>query len=104
MWEAYRRVKARLSRRAAPRPAPRPVGVGVLLLLLLLHRYSWAELLRRVFAIDVLTCPSCGSRRRLIALITDPPVLRKILRHLGLPAEPPALAPPRSPPQMAFGY
>jgi len=61
-------------------------------------------LLRRVFEIDVLRCPSCGSRRRLIALITDPPVVRKILRHLGLPHEPPALAPPRSPPQMAFGF
>ena len=54
-------------------------------------RAAAQSLLRRVFAIDVLTCPSCGSRRRLIALITDPPVLRKILRHLGLPAEPPAL-------------
>ena len=42
--------------------------------------------------------------RRLIALISDPPVVRKILRHLGLPAEPPALAPPRSPPQMVFGF
>ena len=67
-------------------------------------RYSWAELLRRVFQVDVITCPSCGSRRRLIALISDPPVVRKILRHLGLAAEPPALAPPRSPPQMAFGF
>ena len=52
----------------------------------------------------ILPAPKPGPRRRLIALITDPPVLRKILRHLGLPAEPPALAPPRSPPQMAFGY
>jgi hypothetical protein len=67
-------------------------------------RYSWAELLRRVFEIDVLTCPTCGSRRRLVALISDPPVVRKILRHLGLPAEPPVLAPPRSPPQMVFGF
>ena len=67
-------------------------------------RYSWAELLRRVFAIDVLTCPNCGSRRRLVALISGPPIVRKILRHLDLPADPPLLAPPRSPPQMAFGY
>jgi len=51
-----------------------------------------------------LRCPTCGSRRQLIALITDPLVARKILRHLGLPAEPHALAPPRSPPQMAFGF
>ena len=35
-----------------------------------LHRYSWAELMKRVFGQDVLTCPRCGSRRRWIAAIT----------------------------------
>ena len=35
------------------------------------HRYSWAELMKRVFGQDVLTCPRCGSRRRWIAAITD---------------------------------
>ncbi len=34
------------------------------------HRYSWAELMKRVFGQDVLTCPRCGSRRRWIAAIT----------------------------------
>lgn len=32
--------------------------------------HGWAELLQRVFAIDVLTCPHCGGRRKLIALDT----------------------------------
>jgi len=58
-------------------------------------RHSWAELLRGLFEVEVLTCPTCGSRRRLLALISDPPVVRKILRHLGLPTDPPALAPVR---------
>jgi len=35
------------------------------------RRYSWAELLRRVHLIDVLLCPHCGSRRRLLAAIHD---------------------------------
>ncbi len=34
------------------------------------RRYSWAELLRRVFAVDVLRC-ACGARRRVIAMITE---------------------------------
>jgi hypothetical protein len=42
-------------------------------------RSTWAELLRRVFAVDVLTCPLCGGPRRLIAQLTDPVVVRKIL-------------------------
>jgi hypothetical protein len=46
----------------------------------------------RVFPIDVLECPHCGTRRKLIAWITDGVVVRKILDHLGLPSEPPILA------------
>ena len=35
-------------------------------------RYSWAELLRRVFEVEVLVCPHCGGARRLLAAIHDP--------------------------------
>ena len=31
----------------------------------------WAELLKRTFGIDVETCPRCGGRMRLLAVITD---------------------------------
>src|SRR5438094_7398002 len=48
------------------------------------RRWRWAELLQRVFAVDVLACPSCGGRMRLIATIEDPRVVRRILTHLGL--------------------
>jgi hypothetical protein len=65
-------------------------------------RSTWAELLRRVFALDLLTCPHCGGPRRLIAQLTDPVVVRKILAHLGLPTEPPRPAPARSREQLDF--
>jgi hypothetical protein len=56
----------------------------------------WAELLRRVFAIDVTRCPICLGPMAVIAYLTDPPVLAKIIAHLKLPTSPP-LAPARSP-------
>lgn len=52
----------------------------------------WAELLRRVFGTEALVCPDCRGPRRLLAFHTDPPVVRKILAHLGIATEPPALA------------
>lgn len=54
---------------------------------------TWASLLERTFAIDVLACPECGGRLRLIATITDSSVIDKILTHLGLPSEPPTPTP-----------
>ena len=56
--------------------------------------WSWADLLRHTFAVDVLACPRCGGRMRVIATIDDPVVIRKILTHLGLPTELPASRPP----------
>lgn len=54
--------------------------------------------MQRSFGFDVLACPRCGGRLRLIALIDNPRVIRRILGHLGLPAELPAAHPPRAPP------
>jgi uncharacterized protein YbaR (Trm112 family) len=45
---------------------------------------TWAALMRRVFDLDVLACPRCGGRLRLIATVEDPAVVGKILAHLGL--------------------
>jgi hypothetical protein len=58
--------------------------------------------LKRVFEIDVLNCPFCGGKRKLIALITDGAVVRRILEHLGLPATAPTLARAPSPPELKF--
>ncbi len=56
-------------------------------------RMSWAQLLKRVFAIAITTGPQCGGPLTLIAAIEDPAVIVKILAHLGLPTR----APPRTP-------
>jgi hypothetical protein len=65
------------------------------------RRWSWPELLRRTFAVDVLACARCGGRMRVVAIIEDPVVIRKILTHLRLPTEVPA---PRPPPSDLFDW
>src|SRR5690606_11677876 len=44
---------------------------------------SWAQRLRRVFAIDIETCRQCGGKLRVIASIEAPAVIERILEHLG---------------------
>src|SRR5215831_16689488 len=59
--------------------------------------WSWARLLKRVFALEMGTCPFCQRGvLRLIAVITQGEVIRKILRHLKLSADPPPITPTRS--------
>ena len=43
---------------------------------------SWVQRLKRVFRIDVETCPACGGAMKIIASIEDPVVIGKILAHL----------------------
>ena len=62
------------------------------------QRYTFAELLQRVFQIDILECPHCHGRRRMISMITDPPVIRAILECLHLATDPPPIHPARWPP------
>ena len=57
----------------------------------------WHELLRRVFAVDVMTCPMCSAPLTVIAYLTDVSVVHKILAHLQLPTASPPLAPARYP-------
>ncbi len=59
------------------------------------RRYAWADLLRRVFAFEVLDCPECGGRLRIIAAIHPPEPTRAILECLGLPSRAPPVAPAR---------
>jgi hypothetical protein len=67
-------------------------------------KYSWSELLARVFRVDALKCSRCGSRRRWIAAITNGDAIVRILEHLALPSIAPIPAPPRAPPQMELGF
>ena len=59
-------------------------------------RWSWARLLKRVFALDMARCPFCQQGTlRIIAAITHGEVIRTILQHLKLAVDPPPIAPAR---------
>lgn len=69
-------------------------------------RSPWARLIHKVYEVDPLECPRCKGPMRVIALIDDKAVIRKILTHLGLWMQqfeaargpgPPAPDPPASP-------
>ncbi len=49
-------------------------------------RRGWAQLIRRVYEVDPLVCPPCQGVMRVVAFITEPRVIRRILDHLGAPA------------------
>ena len=44
----------------------------------------WMARLHRLFAIDLSRCPRCGGELQVIATITEPGVLGRILEHIGL--------------------
>lgn len=45
-------------------------------------RRRWAELLRRIYEVDPLTCPACGGAMRILAFLTERAVIDRILEHL----------------------
>jgi len=61
------------------------------------RRLEWAVMMKRTFGFDVLACPRCSRRMRVIATILSPAVVRKILEHLGVRASPLPRAPARDP-------
>jgi hypothetical protein len=63
---------------------------------------TWASLLKRIFKFDVLACGRCGGRMKVIAVIEEPPVIEKILGHMGLPNVPLPTSPARG--QRAFDF
>ena len=67
-------------------------------------RRSWAQLLRRVFQIDISVCPACGGHMKIIAALTDSDSIRTYLEGVDLPARPPPVAPARPDPQHEFEY
>ena len=60
------------------------------------RRLGWAQLLARVLDVHGLTCAKCGAAMVVLAFITDPPIVKRILDHLGLPSTLPPLSPARS--------
>lgn len=71
---------------AEPEPTPDPE-----------YRRPWAQLLKRVFGLDVLVCPKCSGPMRRIQFVDDPAVIQRICSHLGLPTAAPPVAPARAP-------
>lgn len=49
----------------------------------------------RSFDVEALKCLACGVPMVVLAFLTDPTVVSKILAHLGLPTAPPPLTPAR---------
>ena len=75
-----------------PSPAPRSPSANA-------ARRRWASLIKRVWHVDPLRCPRCGSAMKIVSFIepTQPDVIDAILTHCGL-ADEPARAPPQAPP------
>lgn len=61
------------------------------------HYRPWAELLKRSFEID-LRCPRCSARMKLVAIVTEPASVKRVLRRVGETTDPPPRAPARGPP------
>jgi hypothetical protein len=60
-------------------------------------RIAWAKLMDRVGEEFPLECPGCGGDIRLIAFVTEPGRIWKILTDLGEPLEHPPVSPARAP-------
>jgi len=48
------------------------------------YRKNWAILIKKVWEVDPLVCPACGSIMKMIAVIDKADVVEKILTHIGL--------------------
>jgi hypothetical protein len=57
----------------------------------------WHELLRRVFEIDVLCCPRCGGRLRLLCTVHDGFSARRYLQGVSAQSPPAEARPPPGP-------
>lgn len=57
------------------------------------RNYESASLMVRVFEMDVLVCPNCSGRLRILAALHPPDNTRRILDCLGLPTRAPPLQP-----------
>jgi hypothetical protein len=60
-------------------------------------------LLAKIFEINPLLCPSCGSEMKIIAFVTETKPIEQILRHIGELEHAPAISPARYPPIFCAG-
>jgi hypothetical protein len=52
------------------------------------RRIAWAQLLARVFAIDITRCRTCGGRMRVLEVVSDPDAIARILHGARAPPAP----------------
>ena len=93
-------VVAQARRPAEPEPAESGAGSAALAPPRPGRYLSWAELLKRVYEFDVLVCPACGGRMRVLATLTEETSIASFLRGIGVSSEVPRFAPARSPPHV----
>ncbi len=43
---------------------------------------TWARLIAKIYEVDPLVCPKCGSEMKILAFIMDTCEIKKILKHL----------------------
>ena len=67
------------------------------------RRISWAQLLKRVFDVNV-RCEKCGGVLRLKAFVVEGASVTRFLDGVGLPSTVPTIAPARALPQTDFGF
>jgi hypothetical protein len=67
-------------------------------------RRRWSELLRRIWDVDVLSCPKCGEKMAILAFTLDPSVIASTLRHIRAKGVDPREGPwrERAPPNLAL--
>jgi hypothetical protein len=58
---------------------------------------EWAVMLKRTFGFDAMRCSACGQRMTVLATLTAPEVVRKILDPLHVRSSPLPRAPARDP-------
>jgi len=77
-WYSNRSRGARAAvgaRPAGPPPHPPPNPTQ--------SRANWARMLKRIFEVDPLLCPACGSAMKIVSVIREHNVIDAILRHLA---------------------
>ncbi len=71
-------------------------------------RKNWAKLIQKIYEVDPLICLKCSGEMKVISVIEDEDVIKKILKHLNLwdikTRPPPKATGPPKPPKYTFDY
>jgi hypothetical protein len=72
------------------------------------YRKNWARLIQKIYEVDLLTCPKCSGKMKVISVIEDEEVIKRILKHLGLwevkPRPPPKATGPQKTSEYSIDY